>query len=235
MSRPARSGGGNTHKDSMHAASEEPPLHAAIRVDAGLVPGNSDRFKRQVEFLLEIDRLKHTFRQTILLDRSRRENSVEHSWHIALSAVIFFEYADTSGCDLGRVIRMLLIHDLVEIDAGDTYCYDEQAGVGQHEREARAAERIFGLLPADQAQDFRRLWDEFEQAETPEARYAHAMDRFQAFLHNYFTQGQVWRQHGIRRHQVILRMQPVERGAPLLWNYVRTLVDDAVQRGFLLP
>jgi putative hydrolase of HD superfamily len=202
-------------------------------VDAGLVPGASARFKRQVEFLLEIDRLKHTLRQTILLDRSRRENSVEHSWHIAVSAMIFCEYADTDVVDLGRVIRMLLLHDLVEIDAGDTYCYDEQAGADQHERERRAAERIFGLLPADQARDFRGLWDEFEDAETPEARYAHAMDRFQAFLHNYFTKGQVWRQHGIRRHQVLARMQPVARGAPLLWDYVRTLIDDAVEKGYL--
>jgi putative hydrolase of HD superfamily len=215
------------------AADRQPQLR--VQVDAGLIPGNSERFKRQVEFLLEIDQLKHTLRQTILLDRSRQENSVEHSWHIALSVMIFAEYADLDGVDLGRVIRMLLIHDLVEIDAGDTYCYDEQAGADQHERERRAAERIFGLLPTDQAQDFRSLWDEFEESATPAARYAHAMDRFQAFLHNYFTQGQVWRRHGIRRQQVLRRMQAVERGAPLLWNYVRTLMDDAVRRGFLLP
>ena len=206
-----------------------------IQVDPGLIPGNSERFKRQVEFLLEIDQLKHTLRQTILLDRSRHENSVEHSWHIALSVMIFAEYADLDGVDLSRVIRMLLIHDLVEIDAGDTYCYDEQAGADQHERERRAADRIFGLLPGDQAQDFCNLWEEFEKAGTPEARYAHAMDRFQAFLHNYFTQGQVWRQHAIRRQQVLQRMQAVERGAPLLWDYVRTLIDDAVHKGFLLP
>jgi putative hydrolase of HD superfamily len=209
-----------------------PPV--PIEVDPGLIPGNSDRFKRQVEFLLEIDRLKHTFRQTILLDRSRHENSVEHSWHIALSAMIFSEYADRQGIDLGRVLRMVLVHDLVEIDAGDTYCYDEQAGVDQHAREQRAAERIFGLLPADQAESFRHLWDEFEEARSAEARYAHAMDRFQAFLHNYFTEGQMWRRHGIRRAQVIGRMQPVERGAPRLWDYVSTLIEDAVARGYLL-
>jgi putative hydrolase of HD superfamily len=219
----------------VNAAAGIGQLQAKIQVDSGLIPGKSDRFKRQVEFLLEIDRLKHTFRQTILLDRSRHENSVEHSWHIAVSAMIFCEYADAIGVDLGRVIRMLLLHDLVEIDAGDTYCYDEQAGAGQHERESRAAERIFGLLPADQARDFRSLWDEFEDAKTSEARYAHAMDRFQAFLHNYFTQGQIWRQHGIRRHQVIRRMEAVQRGAPLLWDYVGTLIDDAVQKGYLSP
>jgi len=208
---------------------------ARLQVDLGLIPGDSDRFKRQVEFLLEIDQLKHTFRKTILLDRSRHENSVEHSWHIALAAMIFSEYADAKGVDINQVIRMLLLHDLVEIDAGDTYCYDEQAGADQSEREHRAAERIFGLLPADQVHSFRKLWDEFEEAETPEARYAHAMDRFQAFLHNYFTKGQIWRQHGIRRHQVIRRMQPVDRGAPTLGEYVRTLIDDSVQKGYLLP
>ena len=210
-------------------------MEARFQVDPGLIPHNSDRFKRQVEFLLEVDRLKHTFRQTILLDRSRRENSVEHSWHIALSVMIFSEYADMDGIDLCRVIRMLLVHDLVEIDAGDTYCYDEQGRADQHERERRAADRIFGLLPADQAVEFRHLWDEFEDAHTAEAHYAHAMDRFQAFLHNYFTQGQMWQQHGIRRHQVIRRMQPVERGAPLVWAYVSTLIEDAVARGYLLP
>jgi len=214
---------------------ENQQVQTRNHVDPGLIPGGSDRLKRQVEFLLEIDRLKHTFRQTILLDRSRHENSVEHSWHIALSVMIFSEYADMDGIDLCRVIRMLLVHDLVEIDAGDTYCYDEQAQADQHERERRAADRIFGLLPRDQTEEFRQLWDEFEAARSAEARYAHAMDRFQAFLHNYFTQGQMWRQHGIRQNQVIRRMQPVGRGAPLLWDYVRTLIGDAVARGYLLP
>lgn len=207
----------------------------SVQVDPDLIPGRRDRFKRQVEFLLEIDRLKSTLRQTILLDRSRHENSVEHSWHIALSVSIFSEYAQGDGIDLCRVIRMLLIHDLVEIDAGDTYCYDEGAKIDQRDREHRAADRIFGLLPEDQAEALRKLWDEFEAGETAEARYACALDRFQAFLHNYFTRGQVWRQHRIRRHQVIERMQPVGKGAPLLWDYVCTLIDDAVQKGFLLP
>jgi putative hydrolase of HD superfamily len=207
----------------------------AIPVDPDLIPGRKDRFKRQVEFLLEIDRLKQTLRRTILLDRSRQENSAEHSWHIALSVSIFSEYAAGDGIDLCRVIRMLLLHDLVEIDAGDTYCYDEEAKVDQRERERRAADRIFGLLPADQAEAFRRLWNEFEEGATPESQYACAIDRFQAFLHNYFTQGQIWQQHGIHRHQVFQRMQPVRSGAPLLWDYVRRLIDDAVHKGFLLP
>ncbi len=210
---------------------EKEPLRA---VDAGPPPGTSDRLKHQVAFLLEIDRLKHILRRTILLDRGRRENSVEHSWHIALAASIFREYAGGDVIDLDRVTRMLLIHDLVEIDAGDTYCYDDSAKTDQQAREIKAADRIFGLLPADQAEAFRGLWDEFEERRTDEARYAHAMDRFQAFLHNYFTQGEVWRQHGIRRHQVLRRMQPLESGAPRLWDYVCALIEDSVQKGYLL-
>jgi putative hydrolase of HD superfamily len=130
---------------------------------------------------------------------------------------------------------MLLLHDIVEIDAGDTYCYDERGKLDQHAREIRAADRLFGILAEPQSAEFRALWDEFEAAETGEARYAHAMDRFQAFLHNYATEGQMWRAHGIRRAQVVARMQPVERGAPLLWRTVSTLIDDAVGRGYLLP
>jgi putative hydrolase of HD superfamily len=206
-----------------------------VALDPGVIPGGNDRFNRQVEFLLEIDRLKHILRQTLLLDRSRHENSVEHSWHIAMSAMLFAEHAAGDGVELSRVIRMLLLHDIVEIDAGDTYCYDEQGKLDQHARELRAADRLFGILAEPQAAEFRALWDEFEAAETAEARFAHAMDRFQAFLHNYATEGQVWRAHGIRRAQVEARMRPVERGAPLLGDCVRALIDDAVSRGYLLP
>lgn len=206
-----------------------------MQIDTLLLPGKSERLQRQVEFLLEIDRLKHTLRQTILLDRSRQENSVEHSWHIAMSAMIFAEYAEGRDIDLPRVLRMLLLHDLVEIDAGDTYCHDEQGACDQHEREQRAAQRIFTLLPEDQARDYRLLWDEFEMGHSAEARYARGMDRFQAFLHNYYTEGEVWRKNGIQRQQVMRRMQPLEAGAPLLWHYVRALIDDAVVKGYLLP
>ncbi|KJS33123.1 MAG: hypothetical protein VR64_03540 [Desulfatitalea sp. BRH_c12] len=204
-------------------------------LDSGLIPDQNDRLKRQVAFLLEIDQLKHTFRQTLLIDRSRHENTAEHSWHIAVAALLFAEHGADDDFDLCRALRMLLLHDIVEIDAGDTYCYDEHGKGDQHERESRAADRLFGMLPGQQSADFRALWDEFEAAETAEARYAHAMDRFQAFMHNYATEGQMWRAHGIQRPQVVARMQPVARGAPLLWQFVRTLIDDAVNRGYLLP
>jgi putative hydrolase of HD superfamily len=206
---------------------------ARIRVDSGLIPGGSDRLKRQVEFLLEIDRLKNTLRQTILTDRSRQENSVEHSWHIAMAAMVMSEHAGRVDIDLCRALRMMLIHDLVEIDAGDTYCYDEQGRLSQGERERRAATRIFGMLPEAQTAELRGLWDEFEERATPEAHFAHAMDRFQAFLHNYVTEGEVWRRNAIRREQVLARMQPLAVGAPVLWEYVKTLIEDAVAKGYL--
>ncbi|MCU0558720.1 MAG: HD domain-containing protein [Desulfobacterales bacterium] len=202
-------------------------------MDAGLIPGGSDRLKRQVEFLLEIDRLKKILRQTILTDRSRQENSVEHSWHIAMAAMVLAEHAGQADIDLCRALRMMLIHDLVEIDAGDTYCYDERGRLSQVERERIAAARIFGMLPDAQALELRGLWEEFERRDTPEARFAHAMDRFQAFMHNYVTEGEMWRRHAIRREQVLARMQPVAEGAPALWDYVKNLIRDAVAKGYL--
>jgi putative hydrolase of HD superfamily len=192
-----------------------------------------DRFTQQIEFILEIDRLKHVIRQTILMDRSRRENSAEHSWHIALMVLILAEYAKDTDIDLFRVMKILLVHDLIEIDAGDTYCYDEQGRQDQSVREENAADRIFNILPADQAKMLRQLWDEFEDKKTPESRFANALDRVQPFLHNYFTRGQTWQENDIKSAQVKLRMKPVDDGAPILWDYVSSLIDDAVDKGFL--
>jgi putative hydrolase of HD superfamily len=180
-----------------------------------------------------VDKLKKIMRQTMLMDFSRRENSAEHSWHIALIVLVLSEYVEADNMNLLRVIKLLLTHDLVEIDAGDTYCYDESGIQDQKARETRAADRIFNILPADQAKSFRGLWDEYEDRQTPESRFANALDRFQPLLHNYFTQGHSWRQHGIQKKQVLSRMQPVEEGAPALWNYVTSLIDDAVEKGYL--
>ena len=195
--------------------------------------GQKDRFKQQIEFILEVDKLKHVLRQTILMDKSRRENSAEHSWHIALTVMILSEYARDAEIDFFRVMKILLIHDLIEIDAGDTYCYDDQGRKDQAAREQLAAERIFNLLPSDQARIFRDLWDEFEERKTPESRFANALDRVQPFLHNYFTRGQTWQENDIKSGQVKTRMQPVDDGAPVLWEYVSALMDDAVNKGFL--
>ncbi|MEE9495007.1 MAG: HD domain-containing protein [Desulfobacterales bacterium] len=199
----------------------------------GIQPPDSKRLKNQIEFILEVDKLKKILRRTTLLDRSRQENSAEHSWHIALIVLVLSEYAEADNLNLLRVIKLLLTHDLVEIDAGDTYCYDESGIQDQKERETRAADRIFNILPADQAKSFRALWDEYEDRKTPESQFANALDRFQPLLHNYFTQGQAWRQHGIQKKQVLSRMQPVEEGSAFLWDYVTALIDDAVEKGFL--
>jgi putative hydrolase of HD superfamily len=196
-------------------------------------PLESERFKNQIEFILEVDKLKKILRRTTLLDRSRQENSAEHSWHIALIVLVLSEYAEADNLNLLQVIKLLITHDLVEIDAGDTYCYDESGAQDQKARETRAAGRIFNILPEDQAKSFRSLWDEYEDRKTPESKFANALDRFQPLLHNYFTHGQSWRQHGIQKKQVLSRMQPVEEGSSFLWDYVTSLIDDAVEKGYL--
>jgi putative hydrolase of HD superfamily len=193
----------------------------------------TERFRKQIEFILEADRLKHVRRKTILLDHSRRENSAEHSWHIALMVLVMSEYSKETDIDFFHVMKMLLIHDLVEIDAGDTYCYDDNGRKDQSRREEIAAQRVFGLLPADQAAALRALWDEFEKRETPESRFANALDRVQPLLNNYFTDGQTWQENDIKSGQVHRRMRPVKDGAPVLWDYVSALIEDAVKMGFL--
>ena len=203
------------------------------KLNQKLIPDQIQRLQQQIEFMLEIDKLKHILRRTILTNRSREENSAEHSWHIAIAVFLFSEYAQDQNIDWYRVIRMLLVHDLVEIDAGDTYCYDHQSRKDQAQREQKAAERIFKILPLDQSRSFRELWDEFENRETPESKYANALDRLQPFLQNYATKGQIWRKNNITRRQVKDRMQPMFDGAPLLWNLVELLIDDAVQKKYL--
>lgn len=193
------------------------------------------RFEQQLEFLVEIDKIKQVFRRTFLMDKSRTENDAEHSWHLAVMAIILGEYAATSSLDITRVVKMVLIHDLVEIDAGDTYLYDEQAALDKDEREQKAAERIFALLPDDQAQEFRVLWEEFEQRDTPEAQFAASLDRFQPLLHNYKTQGESWKKHGIRREQVLQRGQQMQAGSPFLWEYAQILIERSVESGYLAP
>lgn len=192
-----------------------------------------DRLRKQMEFVAEADRLKRILRQTLLTDGSRQENSAEHSWHLALMALVFAEVAAGDRLDLFRVVKMALVHDLVEIDAEDTYCYDSEANHDKVEREERAAERIFGLLPEDQSREFRSLWEEFEARATPEARFAAALDRLQPLMNNYRSGGRMWRKHGISIQQVYQRNRPMEEGAPVLWEYAETLIRDAWARGWL--
>jgi len=192
------------------------------------------RLKQQIDFFLEADKLKKVTRQNYLADGSRKENSAEHSWHLALMCLLFREYAlDRENLDLLRSFKMILIHDLVEIDAGDTYCYDESAVTGKEERERRAADRLFGLLPADQEQEFRALWEEFEERRTPEALFAAALDRLQPLTLNYMTAGRSWQEHAVNPRQVLERNSHIAAGAPALWDFAAVLIEDAVKKGFL--
>jgi putative hydrolase of HD superfamily len=196
---------------------------------------SSERLARQIEFLVEADKLKEIVRRTVTTQSRRPENSAEHTWHLCLMVMTLAEHANVPTLDVLRVLRMLLIHDLVEIDAGDTFAYDAHAMSGQHEREARAAERIFGLLPADQALAFRALWDEFEARATPEAKFALACDRFQAMLLNARTEGHAWREHGITHDRVLARNAAVQGGSQLIWEYAVRMIDESVAAGHLAP
>jgi putative hydrolase of HD superfamily len=190
-----------------------------------------ERLGRQIQFMLEIDKLKNVLRQTPLAG-GRQENSAEHSWHLAVLAMLLAEYAN-EPIDLLRVIKMVLVHDVVEVDAGDTYCYDEQANIGKEDRERRAAERIFGLLPGDQAKELRGLWDEFEERKTPESRFANALDRVQPVILNYVSGGKAWIEHGVSVEQVMKRNRPIEAGSSQLWEYIEGLITDAANKGYL--
>ena len=194
-----------------------------------------ERLKQQIEFIREADKLKTIDRQTLLTDASRRENDAEHSWHLALMALLLGEYADGKNINLLHVVRMVLIHDMVEIDAGDTYCYDEAGYQDKAQRETAAADRIFNLLPTDQALQLRSLWNEFEAAETPESKFANALDRLQPLMHNVFTDGQMWKHHGVVKSQVIDRNRKIADGAPDLWAFARKLIEKAVNKGHLAP
>ncbi|MGI6004779.1 MAG: HD domain-containing protein [Christensenellales bacterium] len=191
-----------------------------------------DRLKQQLEFLAEVDKMKGVLRQSLLADGSRRENDAEHSWHLALMAMVLYEYAQ-DDVDICRVLKMALVHDLVEIYAGDTFAYDEEAGRSKQEREELAADRLFGMLPQDQGREIRSLWEEFDLMETPDARYAAAMDRIQPFLNNYLTKGHTWKLGSVTSDKVYRRMAMVKEGAPALWPFVEHIVKDSIAKGYL--
>ena len=191
------------------------------------------RLYQQLSFILEIDKLKTILRQTLLTDSSRRENSAEHSWHLAIMALLLSEYA-AEAVDVTRTMKMLLVHDLVEIDAGDTFAYDAVGNVSKSEREQRCADRLFGLLPEEQGREIRALWDEFEAFQTPESKYANALDRLQPLLHNSRTEGGTWRIHSVAHAQVYRRMEPVRTALPEIWPEVTRIIEDATARGWIL-
>jgi putative hydrolase of HD superfamily len=194
-----------------------------------------DPLDSQLRFLSEADQLKTVLRQSTLIDVSRQENSAEHSWHLALMALVLQGHAP-AGTDISRVVAMVLLHDLVEIDAGDLFVYaGEEAQARQEVAERAAADRIFALLPAPQAATFRALWDEFEERRTQEAKFARALDRLQPMLVNYQTGGGTWLAHGVTADQVLLRVALIEDGSATLGEYARDLVARSVARGFLAP
>lgn len=192
------------------------------------------RLMQQLAFILEVEKLKTVLRKTPLLDRSRVENDAEHTWQLALMAMVLSEHSRET-VDLLRVIKMLLVRDIVEIDAGDTFAYDHVARTTQAERELKAAERIFAILPADQAVEFRALWDEFELKATAEARFANAMDRLQPTLHNFFTEGGTWKTPGVTSDDVERRTAPIAISSDVLGKLCKELIESAVEQGILMP
>ena len=193
---------------------------------------NIERLQQQFQFIVEIDKLKTVLRRTHLVNGSRKENTAEHSWHLTVMAVLLAEHANQQ-IDLLRVLKMLIVHDIVEIDADDTFCYDEIAALTKADRENKAADRIFSLLPTDQSSELRDLWEEFEQRTTDEAKFAAALDRLIPLLHNYHSEGRSWREHGVTSTQVMQRNRHIDEGSHLLWEFAQNLLNEAIERKHL--
>ncbi len=189
-----------------------------------------NRLKQQMDFILEVDKIKNIFRQTYLTDGNRKENDAEHSWHLALMAIVLKEYADEE-VDLARVLPMVLIHDIVEIDAGDTYAYDEMAALTKADRETKAARRIFGILPEDQREWMIGLWREFEAYETPDAKFAHMLDNSQPLLLNDASEGKSWAEHHVKKSQIYKRNRKTKEGSLEVWEYMQEIIQKHVQLG----
>ena len=192
-----------------------------------------ERFEKQLGFLVEVDKMKSVLRQTLLADKSRQENDAEHSWHFALMAMILYEYADRTKVDLARVLKMALVHDLIEIYAGDTFAYDDIGNESKEEREALAAKKLFSMLPQDQCCETRSLWLEFDQMETMDAKYAAAIDRLQPFINNYMTEGYTWKLGNVTSDKVHKRMDMVRIATPDLWPFVIKVIDESIDKGYL--
>ena len=191
-----------------------------------------DRLKKQLEFMLELDKMKNLYRQTYVLHEDRKENDAEHSWHLAILAFLLAEYSN-ENINVPHVMKMVLLHDVVEIDAGDTYCYDNEGCKSKAEREEKAAQHIFGLLPDDQRKEFYDLWREFEDSETPDARFAAMLDRVQPLLLNYTKRGISWKEHGIYKEQVLNRNIDYFSESDELAELIKYIIDDAAEKGWL--
>ncbi|EHR7163898.1 phosphohydrolase [Vibrio parahaemolyticus] len=192
-----------------------------------------DRLEKQLALLIELDKLKSVLRRTrVKSAEGRLENSGEHSWHVALMAVLMEEHSN-APVDICRVMKMLLIHDVVEIDAGDTFVYDTAATKEQAEKEIKAAERLFGMLPTDQGQELLALWQEFEAAQSDDAKYAKALDRLIPMLLNYHNNGQSWKENSVTREQALTINKRIEFGSVTLWDKAKELIEEATEKGWL--
>lgn len=189
-----------------------------------------ERLKRQLAFLLELDKQKKIGRQTYLADGSRKEGDAEHAWHMAVMAFLLADYANEK-IDVLKTMKMILLHDVIEIDAGDTYAYDTEGNRTKKARELKAADRIYGMLPKDQKKEYRALWEEFEAMETPEAKFANTLDKVQPLLLNDASGGKSWREHGVKRSQVMERNARTHEGSEILWEYARSLIEKNFKNG----
>lgn len=193
-----------------------------------------ERLEKQMAFIREIDKEKQIFRQSYVTDKTRKENDAEHAWHMAIMTFLLSEYANEE-LDVLKTMQMILIHDIVEIDAGDTYAYDDAAKATQREREVRAAERLFGILPTEQGQQFRALWEEFEEGTTPEAKFARTMDNVQPLLLNDAADGMAWEEHEVPLSKIMKRNERTPKGSNVLWEYCRDeLIAKNVKEGHII-
>ena len=192
-----------------------------------------DRMKQQIAFLMEIDKVKNIFRQTYLADGKRKENDAEHSWHLAIAAFLLKEYV-AEDVDVMKVMIMVLIHDLVEIDAGDTYAYDAEGAKTKRAREVAAADRIFGMLPEDQGGYFRELWDEFEAYESDDAKFSHLLDNFQPLLLNHESNGKSWIEHHVKKSQIYKRNEKIKETSPEVWEWMKQIVEEHIALGHVI-
>jgi putative hydrolase of HD superfamily len=193
---------------------------------------NFEHLLQQVAFIHEIDKIKYIQRKSRLFNSDRNENDAEHSWHLAVMAIVLAQHSN-EPIDTLKVVKMLLIHDVVEIDAGDVFLYDTVLNHTNTEAERKAAERIFGLLPPEQAAELITIWEEFEASETPEAKFARSMDRLEPLLQNVSNNGGTWQEHNVKYEQVVQKKSIIQHGSQTLWDFAKTLIDESVEKGFL--
>ena len=189
--------------------------------------------QKQLSFIVEVDKIKNIMRRTLLIDGSRRENDAEHSWHLAIMAMLLTEYAEDKNFTLDKVLKMVIVHDLVEVYAGDTFAFDVQGNIEKKEKEKLSADKLFSQLPENQGKQLRKLWEEFDEAKTPDARYAAALDRLQPFIHNLCTEGHTWVQAKVNREQVYKRSGLSMEVLPALKPWMEEQINEAIKKGWI--